>query len=543
MKTKLLSIAVLGALGAMSQPAMAANNLAYNNHDVSVYFSSATAVRDTFLRGIKIFCDTGNAVTKPFKLYNLGTNSNFRAYECTLKDDSATNGPVSAQGLQGKTLLVRHSVDVNPQLGGSIVGVQPIYKNMPMKFVNPASGTCTANGTDATSGFPRFDCTDSEGKVPDIGASDTEPSSFTGPNLPNDLVIAPAEPPLAVDQMIDAWQSELVGFGDYYGNTLDIANYDTAPAFQVGFGMALTKNVLAQVPNLRLAHVQSILSGGADSWKQLRAGVLDANGVPAPGPDEPIKVCRRTKGSGTQASYNAFITYNPCLSAPGIEGALSVQGATTEGGPNGILVVIENSATSGVRDCLAAANTAGEFALGLISMENKGVFAGWEFAPLDGVDMWESAETSFDHDGNGATPNAPADGVSDRIREQFMVAGWWPFYQEVTVQWRLAETTFQYCNNGLDGTPGTGDDTNCQTNTMPALAGDKLAFGQLIREGIGLPEITLQLPGVISLPKHWEASTVARPALYAGISEYSRNGNSCRPSTYQANPAALPVTP
>jgi hypothetical protein len=239
----------------------------------------------------------------------------------------------------------------------------------------------------------------------------------------------------------------------------------------------------------------SLLAGKVDFWDQLFPDNATLAG-------QPVKVCRRTKGSGTQASYNAFFNNAPC----GGEKALPVAGSA-DTGSFGMLTVVENSASSDVRTCLANATTAGEFAVGNLTLESLPT-TGWTFIGLNGVNPYTTSTDTLD-------------GENDSIREDLIANSQYAFFEEATMQWK---------------------------NTLANVTGNpKLSLAQLLRDNAGNPVITNQLRAVLSPASWWAVAPYSNdvggvpgvadarefPVVQAtGIMEYTRDGDACKPAVY-----------
>lgn len=479
MKLNKLSLAVVASLA--SSAALASPGV----HDV--YLSSATALRDTMVRMVSQHCDpafpmkiTERTATKN----NLATagDKDFRAYECTFKSSAVIPALANSNhDLGGASMRIYHTVKVNSALGGSIVGVMPIYKDIEMEFVQTGANdgvNCAANGTEVIAGvtWTKAKCKNSFGKRPEVGVSDTEPASFNGPNLSTAGFDA-TTPALDEPQEPGLWSSALTQTETNTGTS--------APFIIVGFGLALTNDLFnhASKPIKNLSHVQiaSILSGNVDNWSEVG------------GPNVPVKICRRTPGSGTQASWNAMANDNPCKANSFPFGFLPIAQFDTVGPHEGALAghdltVSENSASSGVKTCL----TGSTHAIGLLSLENNesNTTKNWQFVALDGVQPFDETETL-----------AQPDGVVDRIREEFLTSGAYNYIQEPTIQW------------------------------LNTLAGHPLAFGEVLRDNAGHPDITKNLPGVVSLPNYTFATGLSCDLPTSGISSVTRGGNSCQTAT------------
>lgn len=495
MKLSKTAIAVGAAVATLAGAANAA--APYASYDATLNLSSASAIRDTFLRMVKNYCDTsGGAIPAP-AVYELGASSNYRAYECQFKPstDPVYGNELLAKGLNGKKVLVKHTVQVNNALGGSVVGVQPILQAIPMQYVR-VEAACAANGVDSFTGFARWNCANSDWLASEAGASDTEPASFKGVNLPSGLTPSTSNPSIYDTTTANAWSLPVDETG------IDIKNM-----FSVGFGVAATDALIAAgVNSLSKAQVQALLSGNVEDWGQIVPSLAGS----------PVKICRRTAGSGTQASANAYFNQNPCQD--GINASLTVATAADTGPIFGTLTVVENATTSNLKSCLVSANTAGEYAIGHVSLENNEVVAGWDFIAVNGVAPFDAAEAAV-----------PADGVQDRIREDRFVDGTYDYVMEPTMQWRTAAAGPKSRTiNGI-------------TYTVPVLANApgnaKLSLAQLIRDNAGNPEVTKTLPGVISLPNWWQVAPYSANRGTAteksqGVANFARDGKSCKPLTY-----------
>jgi len=492
MKFAKSTLAAATALAASMGSAFAAAPLA--SHDVVLHISGATALNSSIKNMVATYCGTTTAPQLYRKIVSGVPDSNWAAYECTL-----TNNPADAEyplllakGLNGKTMLIYHTTKVNAELGGSILGVMPIYRTIPMEYVTPETA-CTANGTEVNGGvtFTRWSCTNSHYATSDVGVSDVSPDVFEGVNLSN-ATLDPSNQSIDTAAEVVAWSSPLTA--------TEKAAVNTKPALAVGFGVAANTNLAgAGVTSLTRDQFASILAGKVDFWDQM----FPENAALA---GQPVTVCRRTQGSGTQASYNAFFNNNPCGNSNGT--ALSVaDGSST--GVFGALTVVENSASSDVRVCLANANTAGAYAVGNLSLESLPT-TGWTFLGLDGVNPYDVAG-----DVN--------DGESDGIREELIASSQYGFYEESTMQWK---------------------------NTLSDLPGNpKLTLANLLRDNAGNPVIANQLRAVLAAASVWHnpsfpaysadtngngiADAREYPAVMAtGIMEYTRNGNACLPSSY-----------
>jgi PBP superfamily domain len=308
---------------------------------LNTYVSGASALRNTMSRLIAIYCKAGTGAVYELSGAALpaGTaGADFRAYSCTFKEATDAGYRAELAPLAGQTALIHHTVSFNVDIGGSITGVSPLALPINIPFLEPGAvnfvaptvpAGCTANGTDAVTGFARYNCPTVASRRPEWGVSDTEPGVHI--KFPrNRPSIAP-------------WNQAPTGVTG-------------TPLFVQGFGFIVNSS-LTTVTNLSTTQASALLGGYYDNWSQLG------------GPNTPITICRRTAGSGTQAVFNELIQPSP----------------VTEGlgqGPFGALNVFEYPATSGVRTCVA--NAANPGAIGVIGLDGNPI-AGTKFIALDGV--------------------------------------------------------------------------------------------------------------------------------------------------------------
>jgi hypothetical protein len=490
------------ALAASMGSAFAATPIA--SPEVTLYMSGATALNGTIKNMVASYCAVG---TNP-QVYRYNGDVNFSAYECSLDNvNDAGQDPydllsAATTPLNGKTMRVYHTTKVNAELGGSILGVMPIYRNIDMEYVRPEAG-CTAAGTEVVniaSGSVTFDlwnCTLKDVHGSEVGVSDVSPDVFEGLNL--STATLSTEPPVDTNAEVLAWSSNI--------SAVEKASVNYKPALAVGFGIAATNTLAAAgVTSLTTDQVANLLAGQYDLWSQVDPSNANLAGY------IPVKVCRRTAGSGTQASYNAFFNNAPCGNVNGTAMPVADMSST---GTFGLLTVVENSASSDVRTCLDAANAAGELAIGNLTMEGvPSGTAGWTFIGLNGINAYDPTETL-------ATSN---DGEADKIREELIAQSQWPFYEEATMQWR----------NSLADLPGN----------------PKLSLANLLRDNASNPLIANGLRAVLAVASTWSnpaypdlqsdadfngfADQREYPAVMAtGVMEYTRNGNACNKSYYQ----------
>jgi hypothetical protein len=142
----------------------------------------------------------------------------------------------------------------------------------------------------------------------------------------------------------------------------------------------------AASPNLTAA-CQPNLSAGAytaianiDNIGVVNGTLFGAAAIP-PGAPAKIQLHRRAITSGTQSASNLRFLNKPC--ATGIAGGFMSPARTVSS--TATVQVSEQSSTGGVKTGLTAATTAGQFGLGVVSMEN---------VPVAGTDKWAYVKLS-----------------------------------------------------------------------------------------------------------------------------------------------------
>ncbi len=136
----------------------------------------------------------------------------------------------------------------------------------------------------------------------------------------------------------------------------------------------------ALAPNITSQEYTAIIDNdGGSAYKQdwsLLAGVA--------GTGKKVIVARRVATSGTQAASNAFFLRAPCADAV----AGSLVPATAGDSSPGVFEVTENSSTGNVKTQLTAANAAGNYAIGVMSVENDWALESATANPLANGYRW-----------------------------------------------------------------------------------------------------------------------------------------------------------
>lgn len=299
--------------------------------------------------GRVIFISGASAVQSGFTsiISNLFTGTTYRFANTTAssKDYEAVAGTLAAGTgtWAGQTAIVIYRTK-----GGSVMGVDPVARNTSIDSLNVTAATC--GGPDATSGSGTasspYTCSTNT-RIPDAGVSDVAPTLFKSPINTEGEVAAP--------QLSAA---ELAVFS---------GNGSLTPIYGLAFGIPVTSNVPTSAVFTRSA-VAGIMSGSLTTWNKVDSSL----------PNEPIVICRRVPGSGTQAVMNLWAGNYPCSTAAATPADRSVNAVDPdEGTPgvwddatntytaantNGNLIVIENSTSGDVRNCLTYAEKGGSYA-------------------------------------------------------------------------------------------------------------------------------------------------------------------------------------
>ncbi len=322
--------------------------------DLVIALDGATAVAGSVVDVASYMCKAGTLGTGDYQVYSAGKN---KAVFCPV--DGAKTGLVDGT----KVFLSKNNVD------GSLESLQRAMMRQTADGGIPANSNALGQTSlpDSTQCDPvAKTCVNTmqyaQGGLSDVNAGTWEARGQYNPNLVTGGVIE--FPGLA---------------GQGFGLAVSGALYQALQAAQgltVGVpadGYNMTAADLANQPSINRNQYASILAAGGGyhaDWSPI---------VGAAGAGKPVVLCRRGTNSGTQASMDSFFLSFPCSSS-GVPSALA-----TDSIP-GAFEVIENSGTGDVKTCLTSANTAGDFGIGVMSLENKwSSGSGWYYVQLDGV--------------------------------------------------------------------------------------------------------------------------------------------------------------
>lgn len=404
--------------------------------------------------------------------------------------------------------------------GGSVFGVDPVARAQRIETLNfddcteltvttspaqPYSWQCGVKGIDP--GLTGQTLVTNAGSVPDFGISDVEPRLFKTPyNTENN-------------------QAAL--------SSTELSKLSNLPVNQIMMGIVAT-NAVAATTSISRAQYGAMLAGKIDTWESID------------GSTDPVVVCRRVNGSGTQTAYNWFFSGFPCNSSSlgfadtppaavtdsyGYDGSkLGTSGDPYLIDPTAGLTIIENSSSSNVRSCLSAAQNGTDFtvtgsndkrykvqfskvggpskAIGVLSLDsyvNANTDAKYSFRHLDGKGTFNGATQESS---SGATGIAPS--------KANLLSGAYDFVVELSMQSR---------NDTV---------TNAQGDVIPKLITDTVKNGFYVE--------FVKRAGSTKYTGNDGATSVTVPNAYASlpqftsyatkplfVSRFSRNGNTCAP--------------
>lgn len=354
---KIPKLSLLAASVAMAIAGTANANLD-SAVNATIFMSGASApsnmLRENVVRNvcnatlpINVFVDGINGGTGVATALPLLEHTTHWVVQCTA--DSTTGA-----GLAGKTIAVYKS-----DAGGSGNGTTPVASSVALPFLDADTTNCSLTGTKViqnsvpAASYNLYLCAAGHivNQIPDGGASDIEPTKFTG-------TLAPAS-----------------------GNFVDLGNLTVRSGPGLIFGVGVTKalrNELqadqgltvgaedeANMPSIPRTYLRSLTEGKLQFWtsKEIYGNSLSvpatfagANGILGDGDDVTptgsnatlksyVHLCRRVQGSGTHAEYMIHYQHTNCMSGTY---PMPAQPGISSGKP----AVLENSSSGNVGLCL-----------------------------------------------------------------------------------------------------------------------------------------------------------------------------------------------
>lgn len=435
----LCTLALAGLAGQAQAAALSPAQIAViddaNTNNRILFISGASAVQKGFTGVISTLIPGAKTYYTDKNGKDTAGKANTHSYEAVAGMlDSSVGGDWA-----GKNVIIVYRV-----AGGSVWGVNPVARKQLIESLNVSSTTCSDAGYAAADGSApsdkAFSCSKNT-RIPDAGVSDVAPALFKEP--------LNTEGEIPAGQLTD---TELAEFSDI--------NYNK-PIYALAFGVPVTNNVNTA---LNKSAVSAIMAYNIGTWDKVDPAL----------PADDIVVCRRVPGSGTQAVENMYFGNFPCGTSntpadrTASEGTVFDAAATwswtdangklhTGTGkytidptaPTGGLVVIENSSSGNVAECMDAAVTGGKYvtktrdggsaeylvefvnpgskAIGVLSMDSlsKSKSTGnWQFRSLDGngTYTWDNTAAAPVATGTGKHPT-----LANLIDGTWDMQGWISF--------------------------------------------------------------------------------------------------------------------
>jgi hypothetical protein len=398
MKVKQLLLAVAGVLMtatafAGTSPAQISAARSANNLD-EAWVSGASAPTFMLYNGYLAGCDAGSMT-----VYTTGTNSgvvgslgNTMAYACT-------------RG--GKVSVVYHTVS-----GGSLFAYLPhTTGQFVTRLAEIGSNTCTLAAPAAGSIAETYNgcanstataypiTTDAGPARPAGGFSDVEASAFGA---------------IAGDVAANGTEFEAL-IGQAFGVAVNTSLYRALQTAQ-GINVAADPDFdPVNAPNISSAQYASIASLGG-GYQTDWSPILGAAGA-----GKKIVLARRVVTSGSQGSSNIHFLKNPC--STGEFGQL-VPAGVADSTPT--FEVIEGSGTGNVKQALTTAEANGDFAIGVMSMEND-----WRIETNQARDEYRFVKLDGVHPEAGSQQGNNANGTPFYTARQTSIDGDYQFHMEM----------------------------------------------------------------------------------------------------------------
>lgn len=453
---KLNQIALAVAAVCAAPAAFALTPAQVDGSTVRLWLSGASAPTASVYKGVLTLCQgmqykdaTGASHTNPGTIDTHlylesatagklpGGAGDRMAYTCTVDTDDDRAG-----SLEGQKVVVFHTVE-----GGSFNYVTPhisiageINPNLPGNLKRTANVEGLAAAGQCANGAAESVSVNISGLANTVGVyrgCATFTQTFTaGQALRADVYQAPDRPEggfsdteylinklnLDVTTDLSAIGSEVpTNIGQAFGVALSYPLYYQLQKNDIASGkIAATCDdapFSATSPNLTSACQPNMAASTYTAIANIdNIGVVDGTlfGAAAtpPGTSGKIQLERRAITSGTQSASNLRFLNKPC--ATGVAGGALNPARTANSTAK--VDVAENSSTGGVKTGLTNATNAGEFGLGVVSMEN---------VPVAGTDKWAFVKL------DGVSPNFTATGAADAKQRANAMEGSYSMWYEL----------------------------------------------------------------------------------------------------------------
>ena len=426
MKLNTLSALIALSLGGVAGTAMALPISQYQlvaGDTAELYISGATAQENGLRNTLARMCTVGS-----MDIYQDASNPLQQAALCTINKAVVTGAfPASV------TKMVVYKSGV----GGSGNGVGPVANASQLAFINMALLKASATGAPAVSYLGT-----GTNVISVAAVAPNAPDTIGIPAYTRTNIVLPASTSPAFTQSVVTE----AGFSDVEPALLGASGIQTARlsivapnvltfgipltvtarnALQAAQGLTVGSETEANMPSLRLDLIRSVYNGNLTNWSQLGAALAD----------DTIYLATRVETSGTQKSFNVYITGQACT--PGLQGVLPNNSAAADCSavtPNG--TVFAGSSSSNVTACMAGHESRSRGAVGVLSMEfvpgSTSGGSGYRYIKIDDYapttvnvvngdyDFWVEPTFQYRNVAVGAVPALGGDKkiIADRIVQQ-----------------------------------------------------------------------------------------------------------------------------
>lgn len=358
MKLNTLSTLIALSLGGVAGTALALPISQYQlvaGDTAELYISGATAQENGLRNTLARMCAVGS-----LDIYQ-DTANNQQAALCTI-NKAVVTGAIPAS--------VTKMVVYKSGVGGSGNGVGPVANASNLAFINMALLKANATGAPAVSYLGT-----GTNVISVAAVAPNAPDTIGIPAYTRTNIVLPASTSPAFTQNVVTE----AGFSDVEPTLLGASGAQAARltivapnvltfgvpvtvaarnALQIAQGLPVGNETENAMPSLRLDLIRSVYTGNITNWSQLGATL----------PDDTIYLATRVESSGTQRSFNVYITGSACTSGlQPVLGNNSVAADCTAAAPGG--TVFAGSGSGNVTTCMAGHEGRGRGAFGVLSME------------------------------------------------------------------------------------------------------------------------------------------------------------------------------